>query len=69
MIEAFAYLKRATRHKLEDEFPELTEALLGMLYPHYQAPIPSLAIVHLELDPEQKTSRQATRSHAIPARN
>ncbi len=63
MIEAFAYLNARTRHKLEDEFPELTESLLGVLYPHYQAPIPSLAIVQLELDPEQK---QLTTGHTVP---
>jgi type VI secretion system protein ImpG len=63
MIEAFAYLNARTRHKLEDEFPELTEALLGVLYPHYQAPIPSLAIVQFELDPGQK---QLTTGHTIP---
>jgi type VI secretion system protein ImpG len=62
MIEAFAYLNARTRHKLEDEFPELTESLLGVLYPHYQAPIPSLAIVQFELDPAQKP----TTGHTIP---
>ena len=39
-----------TRLKLEDDFPELTDALLGVLYPHYQLPVPSMAIVQLELD-------------------
>jgi type VI secretion system protein ImpG len=63
MIEAFAYLNARTRHKLEDDFPELTESLLGILYPHYQAPIPSMAIVQFELDPEQK---QITTGYTIP---
>jgi type VI secretion system protein ImpG len=63
MIEAFAYLNARTRHKIEDEFPELTESLLGVLYPHYQAPIPSMSIVQFELDPEQK---QLTAGHTIP---
>jgi type VI secretion system protein ImpG len=53
LIEAFAYLTARVRHKLDDEFPEITEALLGVLYPHYQAPVPSLAIAQFELDPEQ----------------
>jgi type VI secretion system protein ImpG len=39
------------QHKLDDEFPELTTALLGVLYPHYLAPIPSMAIAQFELDP------------------
>jgi type VI secretion system protein ImpG len=62
MIEAFAYLNARTRHKLEDDFPELTESLLGVLYPHYQAPIPSMAIVQFELDQES----QITTGHTVP---
>jgi type VI secretion system protein ImpG len=50
LIEAFALLSGRIQHKLDDEFPELTTALLGVLYPHYLAPIPSLAVVQLELD-------------------
>ncbi|MGE5271503.1 MAG: type VI secretion system baseplate subunit TssF, partial [Thiohalocapsa sp.] len=30
--------------KLDDDFPELTQGLLEVLYPHYLAPIPSMAI-------------------------
>ncbi len=53
MIEAFAYINARTRKKLEDDFPEITEAMLGALYPHYLAPIPSMAIAQFELDPGQ----------------
>src|SRR5258708_36217486 len=34
MIEAFALLAARVHLKLDDEFPELTDALLGVLYPH-----------------------------------
>lgn len=51
MLEGFALLAGRVRHKLDDEFPELTDALLGVLYPHYLAPIPSMSIVQFELDP------------------
>ena len=47
LIEAFAYLNARIRHKLDDDFPELTDAMLGVLYPHYLAPIPSMAIIQL----------------------
>ncbi len=53
LIEAVAYLNARIRHKIEDDFPEITDALLGILYPHYRAPIPSMAIVQLELDAGQ----------------
>ena len=36
--------------KLDDEFPEITESLLNVLYPHYLAPIPSMSIVRFALD-------------------
>jgi type VI secretion system protein ImpG len=51
LIEAFALLTGRIQHKLDDEFPELTNALLGVLYPHYLAPVPSMAIVQFVLDP------------------
>src|SRR6516164_3155927 len=53
LIESFALLAGRIHHKLDDEFPELTDALLGILYPHYLAPIPSMAVLQFELDPEQ----------------
>jgi type VI secretion system protein ImpG len=45
MIEAFALLTGRVHRKLDDEFPELTDALLNILYPHYLAPLPSTAVV------------------------
>jgi len=33
LIEAFALLNARTRLKLEDDFPEITDALLDVLYP------------------------------------
>ena len=53
LIEAFAYLTARIRHKLDDDFPEITDALLGALYPHYLAPFPSMAIAQFVLDPSQ----------------
>jgi type VI secretion system protein ImpG len=63
LIQAFAYLTARVRHKVDDELPEITESLLGVLYPHYQAPVPSMAVVQLELDPEQD---QLTAGYAVP---
>lgn len=52
LIQSFAFLAGRIHHKLDNDFPELTEALLGILYPHYLAPIPSMAIVQFQRDPE-----------------
>src|SRR5262252_11203930 len=51
LIEAFALLAGRVQHKLDDEFPELTDALFSVLYPHYLAPIPSLGVVQFVPDP------------------
>ncbi len=45
LIEAVAFLNARVRFKLDDDFPELTDGLLSVLYPHYLAPLPSMAIV------------------------
>src|SRR6266481_5888914 len=51
LIESFSLLAGRIHHKLDDEFPELTDALLGVLYPHYLAPVPSMVVVQLDPDP------------------
>ena len=53
LLQAFALLTARIRFKLDDEFPELTDALLNTLYPHYLAPLPSFSIAQFVLDPEQ----------------
>ncbi len=53
LVEAFAFLAARVHLKIDDEFPEITEALLSILYPHYIRPIPSVSVVELHLDPEQ----------------
>ncbi len=53
MVEAFAFLAARVHLKIDDEFPEISEALLGVLYPHYVRPIPSMTVVEFHVDPEQ----------------
>ena len=53
LLEAFAFLAARVHLKIDDEFPEITEALLSILYPHYVRPIPSMSIVEMHLDAEQ----------------
>jgi len=47
LIDAVAFLTARVHRKLDDNFPELTDALLEVLYPHYLAPIPSMAILQM----------------------
>ncbi|MEI6306218.1 MAG: type VI secretion system baseplate subunit TssF [Deltaproteobacteria bacterium] len=45
LIEAFAFLCARIHRKIDDDFPEITQALLNILYPHYTNPIPSMSVV------------------------
>ncbi len=58
LIQSVAFLNARTRKKLDDDFPELAEAILSVISPHHLAPVPSMAIVQLECSPEMTTSYQ-----------
>jgi type VI secretion system protein ImpG len=53
MLEGFAFLAGRVHLKIDDDFPEISEALLNILYPHYMRPIPSMSIVEFQVDSEQ----------------
>ncbi len=53
LLEGFAFLAARIHLRIEDDAPELGEALLGLLYPDYVRPVPSLSLIQIELDPEQ----------------
>jgi type VI secretion system protein ImpG len=55
LIQAFALIAGRIQRKIDDEFPEITQALFDLLYPHYLCPIPAMAIAQFQLDPEQGT--------------
>ncbi len=51
LLEGFAFLTARIQLKMEAEFPTFTQSLLQMVYPHYLAPTPSMAVVRLATDP------------------
>ncbi|HEX6043055.1 MAG TPA: type VI secretion system baseplate subunit TssF [Pyrinomonadaceae bacterium] len=53
LIEAFAFLTGRLQHEIDSEFPDITTALLNILYPQLTSPIPSMAIAQFNIDPEQ----------------
>lgn len=53
LLEAFAFMAARVHLRIDDDFPEVTSALLGMVAPHYLRPIPSMTIVECQVDPEQ----------------
>ncbi len=52
LIEGVAFLNARIAAKLDDDYPELVDSLLDVLYPHYLAPIPSMAVVQLQPQPD-----------------
>src|ERR1700760_2735612 len=53
MLEAFAFLAARVHLKMDDDFPEISEAMLTVIYPQLTRPIPSMSVVEFQLDPEK----------------
>ena len=52
LLEGFAFLAARVHHRLDDDLPEVSEAMLDVLHPQHVRPLPSLSLVEIELDPE-----------------
>jgi len=63
LVESVAFLNARIRHKLDDDFPEIAEAMLNVLYPHYLKPVPSMAVVQCTVDP---TKGGLTGAYTVP---
>ncbi len=53
LIESFAYLNARIQHRLDDDLPEVSNAMMEVLFPHYHRPFPSMSIVQFEADREK----------------
>jgi len=53
LLEGFAFLAARVHLKIDDDFPEISESLLNVVYPHFVRPVPSMSLVELRPDPEQ----------------
>lgn len=49
LIESFALLSARVNKKIEDDYPEFTDALLDVLYPHYLRSFPSCSIARFDM--------------------
>jgi type VI secretion system protein ImpG len=63
LIQSVALLNARTAKRLDDDYAGFTEALLGVLYPHYLRPIPSCSIARFDNSAE---ARGAASSAVIP---
>ncbi len=50
LLEGFGYMAARVQLKVDAEFPRFTQHLLDMVYPHYLAPMPSMAMVQFQPD-------------------
>jgi type VI secretion system protein ImpG len=48
LLEGVAFLTGRLRHKLDDDWPELTHSLMQLLWPNYMRPLPSFSVVQFE---------------------
>jgi type VI secretion system protein ImpG len=65
LLEGVAFLAARVHHRLDDEFPELTDALLGLLYPHYLSPMPSCMVVKFDCQPDMMSPARLPAGIAI----
>ncbi|MES2320303.1 MAG: type VI secretion system baseplate subunit TssF [Pseudomonadota bacterium] len=63
MIESFALLNSRISKRLDDDYPEFTEALFEVLYPHYLRPFPSCSIARMDF---AGAAAQLTTASVIP---
>ena len=53
LLEGFAFLTARLQLRIADDLPQVSEALLDILYPQYVRPLPSFMVVELEMDRER----------------
>lgn len=63
MIESFALLNARVSKRLDDDYPQFTEALFEVLYPHYLRPFPSCSIARFD---HSDSAAQLTTATEIP---
>lgn len=50
LLEGFAFMAARVQLKMDSEFPQLIQSLTEIVYPHFLAPTPSMAIVQFQPD-------------------
>jgi type VI secretion system protein ImpG len=53
LLQGFALLAARVHRKIDDDFPEICQALLELVSPGYLRPVPSMTIVEFLTDPKQ----------------
>lgn len=64
LLEGVALLAARVHHKLEADFPDLSQAILQTVYPHYVCPFPSCGII--EFRPDLKAASELILGKPVP---
>lgn len=67
LIQSVAFLNARLRHKIDDEFADLSDALIETLYPHLIAPLPSFMVAQFEPSPDLVAPMAVPRGTPIDA--
>lgn len=63
LLQGVAFLTAGVQKRLDDDYPQLTDGLLDLLYPHYLRPVPSMTIVEMAIDRKQSCLLRAIGCH------
>ncbi|MFH1765714.1 MAG: type VI secretion system baseplate subunit TssF [Gemmatimonadota bacterium] len=53
LLEGFAFLAARVHRRIDDDFTDISQSLLSIVYPHYLRPTPSMSVVEFQPDPDQ----------------
>ncbi len=53
LLEGFAFLAARIHRRMDEDFSEVSQTLLNVVYPQCLRPIPSMSVVQMEVDPDQ----------------
>jgi type VI secretion system protein ImpG len=51
LLEGFSFMAARVQMKIDAEFPRFTQHMSELVYPHFLAPTPSMAVVQMQPDP------------------
>src|SRR5712692_10006605 len=54
LIEGFCLIAARIHHRLDAEFPEITQTFLNLIFPDYLRPVPSMSIAQFRMADENQ---------------
>lgn len=69
LIQSFALMSARIQRKLDDDYPEFTESLLELLYPHFLQPFPACSIACFRSSGSSATARVRRIPRGTPLRS